>query len=374
MKLHYYRLLQVDKQNLMNINRYSRHILLSEIGEEGQKKINDANVLVIGAGGLGCPILQYLTAAGVGTIGIVDFDVVDETNLQRQILFGNASLGVNKAIAAKERLSDLNPDIIINIYPEKLTADNAIDLFKPYDIIVDGTDNFSTRYLINDTAILTNKPLVYGAIYKFEGQVSVFNYKNGPSYRCLFPTPPEEGTIGNCADIGVLGVLPGIIGTMQANEVLKLILGLGNLLSGRLFCFNALTNATMTLKLKRSETEIKRVLDEKENFKTIHSNTLNCEIPIIEIPIEDTLQKQNIQFIDVREPHEQPKLDDLNPIEIPLGTLEMQLSQLNPNLDTIVFCQSGIRSKKAVNILLKHNITNCYSLKGGVIAVLENSK
>jgi len=354
-------------------NRYSRHTLLSEIGEEGQQKINNAKVLVIGAGGLGCPILQYLTAAGVGTIGIVDFDVVDESNLQRQILFGSSSLGINKAIAAKERLSDLNSEITITIYPEKLTADNAINLFKSYDIIVDGTDNFSTRYLINDAAILTNKPLVYGAIYKFEGQVSVFNYQGGPSYRCLFPTPPEEGTIGNCADIGVLGVLPGIIGTMQANEVLKLILGIGNLLSGRLLCFNALTNTSMTLKLKRSGAEIKRVLDQKEIFKTIHSKTINCEIPVIEISIEEALQKKNIQFLDVRESHEQPKLDDLNPIEIPLRTLETNINQLNPSLETIVVCQSGIRSKKAVIVLQNHNINNCYSLKGGTISILEHT-
>lgn len=355
-------------------NRYSRHILLPEIGKVGQQKINDAKVLVVGAGGLGCPILQYLTAAGIGTLGIVDFDVVDESNLQRQILYGTSSLGVNKALAAKERLSDLNSLITINAYPEKLTPDNALGLFQQYDIIVDGTDNFSTRYLINDAVILTNKPLVYGAIYKFEGQVAVFNYKNGPSYRCLFPAPPEEGTIGNCADIGVLGVLPGIIGIMQANEVLKLVLDLGTVLSGKLLCFNALSNTSITLKLKRSELEIEKVISQKEQFKSIHSKAISCETPVIEISIEDALQKENVQFIDVREPHEQPKLEHLNPVEIPLGTLKENLNKIDPKIETVVFCQSGVRSKKAVSLLQEQHITNCSSLKGGALAFLEYSK
>ena len=206
------------------MSRYNRHIILSEIGQAGQDKLSNAKVLVIGAGGLGCPVLQYLAAAGIGTIGIVDFDIVDISNLQRQVLFGTSSLGKNKAEAAKQRLEDLNNEISIIAYPEKLTHKNAIDLFNQYDIIVDGTDNFETRYLVNDACIITNKPLVFGAIYKFEGQVSVFNYQNGPSYRCLFPSPPKEGTVPNCSEIGVLGVLPGIIGSMQANEVLKIII------------------------------------------------------------------------------------------------------------------------------------------------------
>ena len=226
------------------MNRYSRHIILSEIGQIGQDRISNTKVLVIGAGGLGCPILQYLTAAGVGTIGIIDFDVVELSNLQRQVLFGTSSLGKNKAIAAKARLEDLNDSISIIAYPEPLTYQNAIALFNQYNIIVDGSDNFETRYLVNDACIITNKPLVFGAIYKFEGQVSVFNYQNGPSYRCLFPTPPKKDSVPNCSEIGVLGVLPGIIGSMQANEVLKIILGLGNSLSGKLLCYNALTSQT----------------------------------------------------------------------------------------------------------------------------------
>lgn len=355
------------------MNRYSRHILLPEIGQSGQNKISNAKVLVIGAGGLGCPILQYLTAAGVGTIGIVDFDNVDVTNLQRQILFGESSLGDNKALAAKKQLQDLNSTITINAYPEKLTSDNALDLCSQYDIIVDGTDNFSSRYLINDSVILTDKPLVYGAIYKFEGQVSVFNYKNGPSYRCLFPNPPQEGTMFNCSEIGVLGVLPGIIGTMQANEVLKIILGLGNTLSGQLLCYNALNSSITTLKLKRSDSEIKKVLDQKKQFINIHKNEINCELPVLEISIEDALQKEQLQFIDVREFHEQPKLNHLNPIEIPLSILQNHLDKINQDSEVVVFCQSGVRSKKAISILQEHNIKNCYSLKGGVFAFLEHT-
>lgn len=233
------------------MSRYNRHIILSEIGQQGQDKISNAKVLVVGAGGLGCPILQYLTAAGIGTIGIIDFDVVDISNLQRQVLFGSSSLGQNKAEAAKQRLKDLNNTISIISYPKKLTYKNAITLFNQYDIIVDGTDNFETRYLVNDACIITNKPLVFGAIYKFEGQISVFNYKNGPSYRCLFPNPPN-GTVPNCSEIGVLGVLPAIIGSMQANEILKIILGIGNVLSGKLLCYNALTLQISTLTLKET--------------------------------------------------------------------------------------------------------------------------
>ena len=248
------------------MNRYNRHIILSEIGQKGQDKLSKAKVLVVGAGGLGCPILQYLAAAGVGTIGIVDFDVVEVSNLQRQILFGSSSLGQNKAAAAKERLSDLNNSITINAYPEKLTFQNAIELFNQYDIIVDGTDNFETRYLINDACILTNKPLVFGAIYKFQGQVSVFNYNNGPTYRCAFPNKPKKDTVPNCSEVGVLGVLPGIIGTMQANEVLKIILGIGNVLSGKLLCYDALSAQSTILTVKRNDLEIQKVLLNKNEF------------------------------------------------------------------------------------------------------------
>ena len=353
--------------------RYNRHIILSEIGQAGQDKISSAKVLVIGAGGLGCPVLQYLTAAGVGTIGIIDFDVVELSNLQRQVLFGTSSLGINKAIAAKQRLEDLNNDISIVAYPEKLTHKNAIDLFLQYDLIVDGTDNFETRYLVNDACIITNKPLVFGAIYKFEGQVSVFNYKNGPSYRCLFPNPPEKGSVPNCSEIGVLGVLPGIIGTMQANEVLKIILELGNTLSGKLLCYNSLTLQNSILKINRSEEIIQSVLKDKENF---HKKEIdfNCKIEVSSISIKTILSEENIQFIDVREVNEQPKIEDLPITYIPLSQLEHHLNKIDVTKKKAVFCQSGIRSKRAVELLQELDIQNCFSISEGALEIIETYK
>lgn len=369
-KSHYYLLLPEDKKN-KKLSRYSRHIILSEVGQIGQDKLTQAKVLVVGAGGLGCPILQYLAAAGIGTLGIVDFDIIEESNLQRQILFGMSTLGKNKALAAKERLEDINPTISITAYPERLTAKNAVSLFNKYDIIVDGTDNFTTRYLINDASLITNKPLVYGAIYKFEGQVSVFNYQNGPSYRCIFPTPPKAGSVANCSEVGVLGVLPGIIGSMQANEVLKLILGLGNVLSGKLLCYNALTAETLTLTVNKSEIEINKILNQKDTFQDSQT-AYNCDISFNEISVEKALQKENVQFIDVRETHEQPKVNIINVVQIPLSELEQQLGKINSEKENIIFCQSGIRSKKAVVLLQENNINNCYSLKEGALAIIEH--
>ena len=361
----------MDKKN--KLSRYNRHIILNEIGQKGQNKLTKAKVLVIGAGGLGCPVLQYLTAAGVGTIGIIDYDVVSASNLQRQVLFGSSSLGQNKAIAAKKRLIDLNNTIKINAYPEKLIHKNALKLFKNYDIIVDGTDNFATRYLINDASVITNKPLVYGAIYKFEGQVSVFNYQNGPSYRCLFPIPPKRGTIPNCSEIGVLGVLPGIIGSMQANEVLKIILELGDMLSGKLFCYNALTTQTTTLIINKSKNEINKVLSNIDSFQNIKEES-NCDFLPQEISIEEAFQKNNVQFIDVREYNELPKIDFLNAIQIPLSEFENNLDKIDSEKEKIIFCQVGIRSKTAVSILQKHKINKSYSVKEGASELLAYMK
>jgi adenylyltransferase/sulfurtransferase len=347
------------------VSRYNRHIILPEIGQVGQDKISNAKVLVIGAGGLGCPILQYLAAAGIGTLGIIDFDMVDITNLQRQVLYGTSSIGKNKAFAAKQRLEDLNNEITINAYAEKLKHKNALELFSQYDIIVDGTDNFETRYLVNDACVITNKPLVFGAIYKFEGQVSVFNYDNGPSYRCLFPNPPEEGTVPNCSDIGVLGVLPGIIGTMQANEVLKMILELGDVLSGKLLCYNALTLQNSTLKIKRSEETIQAILKEKDSFQDKTPIDFNCDVNIEPISIKDVINDNNIQFIDVRETHEEPKVEALNITYIPLSELESRLDDIDNIKKKVLFCQSGMRSIRAVELLQDLEINNCFSLKEG---------
>ncbi len=352
------------------MNRYNRHIILSEIGQIGQEKLSKAKVLVVGAGGLGCPVLQYLAAAGIGTLGIVDFDVVSESNLQRQILFGASSLGINKAIAAKERLEDLNNTITINAYTKKLIHKNALELFNNYDIIVDGTDNFATRYLINDASILTKKPLVYAGIYKFEGQVSVFNFQKGPSYRCLFSIPPKEGDIPNCSEIGVLGVLPGIIGTLQANEVLKLILGIGDLLNGKVLYYNVLSSQSTVLKINRSEEEIQRVKNSEPIFESLEDN-LNCEVKVPTISINKAFQKQNIQWIDVREFNANPILDFENSIHIPLSEFQNNLDKINPEKEKIIYCQAGIKSKKAVSILKEHHINNSYSLVEGAFEILE---
>ncbi|WP_298900475.1 HesA/MoeB/ThiF family protein [uncultured Psychroserpens sp.] len=351
------------------MNRYSRHIILEEIGAHGQKKLNQAKVLVVGAGGLGCPVLQYLAAAGVGTIGIIDHDVVEESNLQRQILYGTSNLGQSKAIVAKQRLLDLNDTIIIEAFVEMLTHKNAISHFLNYDIIVDGTDNFATRYLINDAAVIANKPVVYGAIYKFEGQVSVFNYKNGPNYRCLFPNPPSKNDIPNCAEVGVLGVLPGIIGSMQANEVLKIILGFKNVLSGKLFCYNSKTTKSFTISIeKQSNTKLKDIEKIKTNFQNQSIDQI-CDTIVAKTTIEDAIKKKNSLFIDVRESHELPKAEHLVHTNIPLSLLENELSSIDKTKTIILFCQSGIRSATAASIMLKHNFTNCYSLENGIEAI-----
>lgn len=349
-------------------NRYNRHIILSEIGQVGQDKLLNAKVLMVGAGGLGCPVLQYIAAAGVGTIGIIDDDIVEISNLQRQILFGKSSLGKNKAEAAKSRLLDLNHSITIHAYSEKLTYKNAINFFKQYDVIVDGTDNFETRYLINDACIITNKPLVFGAIYKFQGQVSVFNYKKGPSYRCTFPNKPKGDTIPNCSEIGVLGVLPGIIGTIQANEVLKIILEIGNVLSGKLYCYDALSNKTNIINIKRLEDTIQSILLTKEEFER-NDLEASCEFSINEISIIDILRNKNVQIIDVRERNEQPKVNKIDVLEMPLSEFEKHIDKIDKTKESAFFCQSGIRSKTAVSILQRHNILNSFSIKEGALQI-----
>ena len=244
------------------INRYSRHLILPEVGPKGQEALKASSVLCIGAGGLGCPLLLYLAAAGVGRIGIVDFDVIDESNLQRQVLYGVSTVGQSKAQVAKQKLLDLNPHITVDVHEVRLTSDNALDLFKDYDVIADGTDNFATRYLVNDACVLTGKPNVYGSIFRFEGMVSVFNYQNGPNYRCLYSEPPPPGLVPSCAEGGVLGVLPGVVATLQANEVIKVLLGMGDVASGRLIRFNALKLEFKELKVtKRDDYEINELID-----------------------------------------------------------------------------------------------------------------
>ena len=358
--------------------RYNRHIIIPEFGIEAQKKLKAAKVLVIGSGGLGSPLLLYLAAAGVGTLGIVDLDVVDDSNLQRQVLFGVQDIGIPKVEAAKIRLKQLNPHIKIKTYNTQFTSKNALEIIKDYDVVADGTDNFPTRYLVNDASVLAKIPNVYASIFQFEGQVSVFNYtdKNGtkgPNYRDLYPTPPEPGLIPNCAEGGVLGVLPGIIGSLQANEVIKVITGVGEPLSGRFFVFDALTFETRTLKITKraNSTEIKELID-YEQF---------CGISAIEKPVKEisTLELENwisngedFQIIDVRETSEYEQIN-IGAHLIPLGEVIARNHEIEREKKVVIHCRSGARSAKAIRQLEEIGFDNLYNLKGGILAIEQET-
>nr|BFF38335.1 molybdopterin-synthase adenylyltransferase MoeB [Tenacibaculum mesophilum] len=325
--------------------QYNRHLILDKVGEEGQLKLKQAKVLVIGAGGLGCPVLQYLTAAGVGTIGIIDDDVVDQSNLQRQILYTIDDIGKSKAETAANRLSKLNPFVQFYVYKEKLTNQNAISLFEKYDVIVDGSDNFATRYLTNDAAVLTQKPLVYGAIFKFEGQVSVFNYKGSATYRCLYPTPPKPEESPNCSEIGVIGVLPGIIGSLQANETIKIICGIGEVLANKLLMYDTLSMRQMILKFERTDkAEVTELDNDYEFFCGI--KTATHEITLEEL--QNNLTSYNL--LDVREDWEREQ-HHIGGQHIPLGELAQRYDEINTEKPVIVYCKSGVRSQRAIDFL-----------------------
>jgi len=365
----------MDKEKLYE--RYQRQIILPDFGQEGQQKLLKAKILVIGAGGLGCPVLQYLAAAGVGTIGIVDDDVVAINNLHRQVLYSADDLGLSKAKRAAQILDQLNPGIRIIPYSERLTAQNALILFDEFDTIIDCTDNFSTRYMINDACVLMNKPLVYGAISRFEGQVAVFNFmRNGSdeavNYRDLFPNPPREDEVLNCAEAGVLGPLAGIIGTMMANETIKLITGIGAPLANQLLTFNALSNQVYQLALSvRNETRSLIPENEVAFLQTDYEWLCSSETKESEIDpylFNNLIAKGNVDVIDVREPGEIPVVNDFPNIKIPLAKLSENRSLIKS--DTIIaFCQSGKRSLQAVKIL--SNIfggdRKIYSLRGGIV-------
>ncbi|WP_147676196.1 molybdopterin-synthase adenylyltransferase MoeB [Algibacter pacificus] len=341
--------------------QYSRHLILNAINDSGQLKLKQAKVLVIGAGGLGCPILQYLAAAGVGTLGIADHDTIDQSNLQRQVLYSHDDLGNLKAEVAAQKLTRLNPFITFQVHIKKITVENAIGLFSKYDIIVDGTDNFPTRYLINDAAILSNKPIVFGSIFKFEGQISVFNYKNGPTYRCLYPTPPKPNEVPNCSEIGVLGVLPGIIGSLQANEVLKIILELGRVLSGKILTYNALSSEQLIFNFEKNTTiQIEALQDNYESFCGIASK-------ITEITFEDYIKdKLKYNVLDVRTSAERDDYS-IESLHIPLKELDKRLDEIPQNKALLVYCKSGIRSQAAIEILNKHSFSkSLFNLKGGL--------
>ncbi len=370
--------------NNAEISRYSRHLILPEFGMDGQRKLKQSSVLLIGTGGLGSPLALYLAAAGVGHIGLVDFDVVDESNLQRQIIHGTSTVGVAKTESAKRRLHDLNPHIEITTYETQITAANALDLMRPYDVIVDGTDNFPTRYLTNDAAVMLGKPNVYGSIFRFEGQVTVFHpAAGGPCYRCLYPAPPPPGLVPSCAEGGVLGVLPGIIGTMQATEVIKLITGIGETLIGRLVLYDALTMRFRELKLRRNpdcpvcgdNPTITELID-YEAFCGImpvqpkaQEEAMNVQYEITPKEVAGLLEQPNRPFIlDVRNPYEAeiatlPVTDKL----IPVDELHGRISELDPNVEMIVYCRSGGRSARAVDMLRAAGFTKIKNMVGGTL-------
>ena len=366
----------MSDQNLYQ--RYHRQVILPEFGEEGQQKLLEAKILVIGAGGLGCPALQYLAAAGVGIIGIVDDDVVALNNLHRQVLYSVNDIGLSKAKRAAYILQQLNPEIKIISYNQRLATENALTLIGDFDIIIDGTDNFSTRYMINDACVLLNKPLVYGAISQFEGQVSVFNPQplkgddEAVNYRDLFPDPPKDGEVLNCAEAGVLGVLPGIIGTMMANETIKLITGIGEPLIGQLFTYNALNNQVYILNLSARKETRSLIPKNKKEFLQIDYEWL-CASPVQQAEIDSDIfngmvAKGNIDVIDVRELHEMPAVNEFNHIRIPLAQLADNTSLIKA--DTVIaFCQSGKRSLQAANILsgIFGDKKKIYSLRGGIV-------
>ena len=361
------------------ILRYSRHLIMPEVGMEGQLKLKQAKVLLVGAGGLGAPLGLYLAAAGVGRLGLVDFDVVDFTNLQRQVTFSTSDVGRPKLEAARKRLSGLNPEIQIDTYETRLTSQNALEILREYDIIVDGTDNFPTRYLVNDACILLGKPNVYGSIFRFEGQATIFGYPGGPCYRCLYPEPPPPGLVPSCAEGGVLGVLPGIVGAIQAMETIKLILGRGDALVGRLLLFDALAMRFRELKLRKNPAcpvcgehrTITQLIDYEEfcGIRGEEAPAATTQVPeITPRELKARLDHGDEVFIlDVREPHEY-QICNLRGHLIPLGDLPRRVHELDSSREIVAHCRSGKRSAEAVDLLRKAGFRKIWNLKGGILA------
>ena len=358
------------------LERYSRHLIIPEFNIEGQRKLKSAKVLVVGTGGLGAPLLLYLTAAGIGEIGILDFDIVDESNLQRQVLFTTDDIGKSKAETAKTRLEKLNPHIKFNVYNTQLTSENALDIIKDYDVVADGTDNFPTRYLVNDACVLLGKINVYASIFRFEGQLSVFNYLNpddtrGPNYRDLFPSPPPPGLVPSCAEGGVIGVLPGILGSLQANEVIKVISGVGDPLSGRLFLIDTLSFETRTLKLQKlKDAEPITELIDYEQFCGIGGEEKEEDVKEVTVQELETMfnNGNGFQLIDVREPYEY-EIANIGGELIPMADIESETNRIDSNKKVVIHCRSGVRSAKAIKSLEKnYGFTNLYNLKGGILA------
>jgi len=342
--------------------RFSRHLVLPEIGESGQLNLKKAKVLVIGAGGLGCPVLQYLVAAGVGIIGIADNDTVDVSNLQRQVLFSEKDLGISKAETAAKKLSEQNSLTEITAHKCYLDPSNALDIIARYDIVVDGSDNFPTRYLVSDACVILKKPLVFGSIFKFEGQVSVFNFNGGPTYRCLYPESPLPGSMPSCSEVGVLGVLPGITGCLMANEALKMIIGIGDVLSGRLLAFDALKMTFDTFSFEKNNSNT--VITALGNYENYCEENVS-EITAVELKKKMT-RKEEFQLIDVREQEEYDR-GNLGAVLIPLSQLTNNTSKIRKDVPVIVYCQAGSRSRKAVQLLRERGFVNLQSLKNGLL-------
>jgi adenylyltransferase/sulfurtransferase len=363
----------LDRDELL---RYGRHLLLPEVAIDGQRRLKAARVLIIGAGGLGSPAALYLAAAGVGTLGLVDFDIVEVTNLQRQLLHGTRDVGRSKLDSARDRLADINPHVKLELHATRLTSANALTIIREYDVVLDGTDNFATRYLVNDACVLLGKPNVYGSIFRFDGQASVFATAAGPCYRCLYPEPPPPGLVPSCAEGGVLGVLPGLVGTVQAAEAIKLLLGIGRPLIGRLLLVDALDSRFRTVTLHRDPscpacgTRQLRVLIDYDQFCSASGAEAGLDaIPQIE-PRELAIRRasgETIQLIDVREPHEWEigRIDGAR--LIPLHRLGGALGQIDPNIPVAVYCKGGTRSALAARDLLDAGVRTVWSVSGGIL-------
>jgi sulfur-carrier protein adenylyltransferase/sulfurtransferase len=370
---------QVATLNKDEILRYSRHLIMPEVGMEGQQKLKAARVLCIGTGGLGSPLALYLAAAGVGTLGLVDFDVVDFTNLQRQVIHFTSDVGRPKLDSAKEKIAAINPFVNVQTFETRLTSENALDIFSGFDIIADGTDNFPTRFLVNDACVFTGKPNVYGSIFRFEGQASVFGAKDGPCYRCLYPEPPPPGLVPSCAEGGVLGILPGLVGLIQATETIKLILGTGEPLIGRLLLVDALSMRFRELKLRKNpecvvcgnHPTVTKLIDYEEfcGLRGQEEPVMAKGIP--EISVEELKQRldarDDLFILDVREPHEY-QICNLKGHLIPLNDLPRRVNELDSSKEMVVHCRSGVRSAKAVEFLHQAGFTKAKNLAGGILA------
>jgi len=360
------------------IARFSRHLILSEVGMEGQVKLKNAKIAMVGAGGLGAPVGLYLAAAGIGRVGIIDFDVVDASNLQRQVIHGTKDLGRKKLDSAADRMKDINPNIRIDKYDTGLSSENAFEILRDYDIVIDGTDNFPTRYLVNDACVLLKKPNVYGSIFRFEGQATVFAYEDGPCYRCLYPEPPPPGLVPSCAEGGVLGILPGLIGVVQATEAVKIILGVGETLKNRLLLYDALNMRFRELKLRRDKDcpvcgdhpTVTKLIDYQQFCGVGEPVTVAVTEGVID-PVE-VKQKQDrgdtFMLIDVREPHEYQIASIPGAQLIPLGQLPARLGELDKDADIVAHCKSGARSQKAVDLLKQSGFKHVRNMTGGILA------